>query len=105
MAVLLRHVNEEPLALNALRPSVDPRLSDWLAGLLVTDPADRVQSAATAWLAFEELTLDRLGSRWRREAPLDAVPAVPTPATMQLPAATERDDAARLLTFTFVRRV
>ena len=92
MAVLLRHVNEEPLALSALRPSVDPRLSDWLAGLLVTDPADRVQSAATAWLAFEELTLDRLGSRWRREAPLDAVPAVPTPATMQLPAATERDD-------------
>jgi hypothetical protein len=92
MAVLLRHVNEEPLALSTLRPSVDPRLSDWLAGLLATDPAERVQSAATAWLAFEELTLDRLGSRWRREAPLDAVPAAPTPATMRLPAATERDD-------------
>jgi hypothetical protein len=92
MAVLLRHVNEEPLALSTLRPSVDPRLSDWLAGLLATDPAERVQSAATAWLAFEELALDRLGSRWRREAPLDAVPAVPTPATMRLPAATGRDD-------------
>ena len=93
MAVLLRHVNEEPLALSALRPSADPRLSDWIAALLATDPADRAQSAATAWLAFEEIVLDRLGSRWRREAPLDARACGPRRRRRcSWPAATERDD-------------
>jgi tRNA A-37 threonylcarbamoyl transferase component Bud32 len=86
MAVLLRHVNEEPLELSELDPSVDPRLSDWIAGLLAREPADRTRSAAAAWLALEEIVLDRLGSRWRREGPLDAVAAepvtaIPTPAT------------------------
>jgi len=68
MAVLLRHVNEEPISLSAVRPSVDPRLSDWIAGLLARDPGDRTQ---TAWLGFEEIVLDRLGSRWRRAAALE----------------------------------
>jgi hypothetical protein len=97
MAVLLRHVNEEPLTLSTLRPSADPRLSDWIAGLLATDAAERVQSAGTAWLAFEEITLERLGSRWRRAAPLGAAavatpPTIRTPATAQLPFDTARDD-------------
>ena len=42
MAILLRHVNEPPLELATVDPSADPRLSDWIARLLVKDPEDRV---------------------------------------------------------------
>jgi protein kinase-like protein len=84
MAVLLRHVNDDPLTLSTLRPSVDPRLSDWIAELLATDAADRTQSAAAAWLAFEEIALERLGSRWRHDTPLNAAQGGATPATMRL---------------------
>jgi Protein kinase domain len=90
MAVLLRHVNEEPMVLSGVRPSADPRLSDWIGGLLATDPRDRTGSAATAWLAFEEIVLDRLGSRWRRDAVLGAAGQVPTPPTLPLAGATAR---------------
>jgi hypothetical protein len=83
MAVLLRHVNERPLQLIAVDPSADPRLSDWIGRLLATDAAERTPSAATAWLAFEEIVLDLLGSRWRHSAPLDAR----TPPPMRVAAA------------------
>ena len=78
MAVLLRHVNEKPLTLRAVRPSADPRLSDWIDALLATDVADRTQSAATASLAFEEIVLDEYGPRRR------------TPPTIRLSGVTER---------------
>jgi serine/threonine protein kinase len=94
MAILLRHVNERPLALTSLDASADPRLSEWIDRLLATDPEDRMRSAATAWLAFEEIVLDRLGSRWRRDAPLDPAPADRTPRTMQLPGTAQRDERA-----------
>jgi hypothetical protein len=84
MAVLLRHVNEQPLELVAVDPSADPRISDWIGGLVATDVADRTASAGAAWLAFEEIVIDRLGSRWRREAPLDAAPHAATPPTILL---------------------
>jgi hypothetical protein len=84
MAVLLRHVNEQALELIAVNPSADPRLSDWIDGLLATDPADRTPSAGDAWLAFEEVVIDRLGSRWRRAAPLDAAPDAATPPTVRV---------------------
>jgi serine/threonine protein kinase len=82
MAILLRHVNEAPLELTAVDPSADPRLSDWIARLLVKDPDRRLQSAAEAWHAFEEIVFDTLGPRWRRTAILPAAAAVPTPATV-----------------------
>ena len=81
MAILLRHVNEPPLELATVDPSADPRLSDWIARLLVKDPDRREQSADAAWHTFEEIVLDRLGPRWRRTA---ALPAVRTPATLAL---------------------
>jgi protein kinase-like protein len=83
MAVLLRHVNEEPLALSAVRPAADPRLADWIARLLATDPRDRTQSAHAAWLGFEEIVLEQLGSRWRHGAALGGA-SVPTPPTLPL---------------------
>jgi Protein kinase domain len=96
MAVLLRHVNERPLQLIAVDPSADPRLSDWIGRLLATDPADRTPSAATAWLAFEEIVLDRLGSRWRRSALLDATPDAGTPPTIRMADATAPRTAATI---------
>jgi hypothetical protein len=96
MAVLLRHVNERPLQLIAVDPSADPRLSDWIDRLLATNPADRTPSAATAWLAFEEIVLDRLGSRWRRSALLDATPDADTPPTVRMADATAPRTAATI---------
>ena len=87
MAILLRHVNEQPLELATVNPSADPRLSDWIARLLVKDPDRREQSADAAWHAFEEIVLDRLGPRWRRTA---ALPAVRTPATLPIADREER---------------
>ena len=84
MAILLRHVNEPPLELATVNPSADPRLSDWIAGLLVKEPEDRIQSAGSAWLAFEEIVLDRLGPRWRRTATLPVAAAARTPATLPM---------------------
>jgi len=92
MAVLLRHVNERPLTLSAVRPSADPRLSGWIDALLATDSRERTQSAATAWMAFEEIVLDHLGSRWRHSAALEATGAIRTPTTMRLAGVTDRDD-------------
>jgi serine/threonine protein kinase len=94
MAILLRHVNEQPLTLTSVDASADPRLSEWVDRLLATDSKDRTRSAATAWMAFEEIVLDRLGSRWRRDAPLDGAPASRTPPTVTLPDATQPDERA-----------
>jgi serine/threonine protein kinase len=90
MAILLRHVNDPPLELAAVDPSADPRLSDWIARLLVKDPEDREQDTAAAWHAFEEIVLDRLGPRWRRTRPLPVTAAVRTPATLPMAGGAER---------------
>jgi predicted Ser/Thr protein kinase len=90
MAILLRHVNEAPPELAEVNPSVDPRLSDWVAQLLVKDRERRAQSAASVWLAFEEIVLDRLGPRWRRTATLPVAAAAATPATVPLAREDER---------------
>jgi Protein kinase domain len=85
MAILLRHVNEPPLALSSLDPSIDPRVSEWVDRLLRKDPDGRRHSANSAWLAFEEVVLDRLGPRWRHEASLLAPrAALSTPATVPM---------------------
>src|SRR4051812_12021849 len=68
MAILLRHVNEPIARVDAVDPSVDHRIADWIERLLVKDPAQRTRSAAAAWDDFEEILLSLLGPRWRREA-------------------------------------
>ena len=70
MAILLRHVNEPIAAVKSLRPEVDPRISDWIEALLVKEPGSRTQNANDAWDDFEEILLNLLGPRWRREARL-----------------------------------
>ena len=95
MSMLLRQVNDPPLELKALDPSVDPRLSDWVARLLEKEPEDRPQSAGPAWMALEGLVLDRLGPRWRHNARLLGPGATQsTPTTLPM-AQDERRDEVR----------
>jgi tRNA A-37 threonylcarbamoyl transferase component Bud32 len=68
MAMLARHVHEEPRPPRDVDPSIAPELSDWVCRLLVKDPKARTQSAAEAWDALEEIVLAALGPRWRRDA-------------------------------------
>jgi len=70
VAVLLRHVNEPIPPVLDSRPELHPALSDWVARLLVKEPAARTQSAAQAWEELEEIVLELLGPRWRRDARL-----------------------------------
>jgi hypothetical protein len=95
-AILLRRVNVPPLRLQAVDPSADPHVSDWIDGLLSVEPEQRPQSAAAAWAEFEEIVLDRLGSRWRHAAavgPLATAPVMAaTPATLAVADGTPLDD-------------
>jgi predicted Ser/Thr protein kinase len=87
MAILWKHVHEPvppPLSLN---PRLDPRVAAWLERLLAKQPGERPQSAAEAWDELEEVAVEALGERWRREAALPAgagdeavVPAMPVAA-------------------------
>jgi serine/threonine protein kinase len=70
MAILLRHVNDPIPPVLDIRPDLDPALSEWVGRLLVKDPAERTRSATEAWEELEEIVLDLLGPRWRREARL-----------------------------------
>jgi hypothetical protein len=74
IAIAMRHVNEDIPPVSSLRPDVDPGISEWIDRLLVKDPRGRVQSAVLAWDDLEEVLLDLLGPRWRRDAPLPVRP-------------------------------
>ncbi len=89
MAILLRHVNEQIPSVKTVDPKIDQDISDWIDRLLVKDPKQRTQSANDAWDEFEEIIINLLGPRWRREARLREgsaqfdTPAPLTPAPFQ----------------------
>ena len=70
IAMLLCHVNRPVPAPADVDERIDRELSDWVARLLVKDPAERTPSATVAWEELEEIVLGRLGPMWRREARL-----------------------------------
>jgi tRNA A-37 threonylcarbamoyl transferase component Bud32 len=72
LAIVWQHVHEPVPDPRTLRPELDPRLCGWLGQLLEKDPSARPASAAVALEALEEIVLDLLGGRWRRQAPLVA---------------------------------
>lgn len=76
-AVLLRHICEAHVPAVDASPGVPPAISSWIDRLLRKEPGDRPQSAAEAWEGLEEILLDLMGPRWRRDAPL---PEPPGPA-------------------------
>ncbi|HEX6026991.1 MAG TPA: serine/threonine-protein kinase, partial [Solirubrobacter sp.] len=72
VAMLMRHVTHPVPPATSLVPDLDPRLSDWVARLTMKDPQQRTRSAAEAWESLEEIVIDLLGPRWRRDARLAA---------------------------------
>jgi hypothetical protein len=76
VAMLMRHINEPvPSVLHSI-PGLDPALAAWIARLVERDPAVRPATARDAWDELEEIVLNLLGARWRRESRLsDREPA------------------------------
>ena len=70
MAVLMRQVNDPIPPVLEGRPEIHPSLSEWVARLLVKEPSERTPSAVQAWEELEEILLELLGPRWRRDARL-----------------------------------
>ena len=70
VAVLYRHVHEPVPSVRSVAPDVDEGVADWLEKVLAKRPEDRFQSADEAWVALEDVVLELLGPRWRREARL-----------------------------------
>src|SRR4051812_19252222 len=77
VALLMRHVSDEPPSPLSVKADLDPALSAWILRLLVKDPAERTQTAEQAWEELEDLTISLLGARWRREARLPHVEEPP----------------------------
>jgi serine/threonine protein kinase len=70
VAVLYRHVHETVPSVRSVAPDVDEDVARWLEKMLAKAPEDRFQSADEAWVALEDIVLELLGPRWRREARL-----------------------------------
>jgi Protein kinase domain len=70
VAVLYRHVHEPIPSVRTVAPQVDEGIAVWLGRMLAKAPEERFQSADEAWEELEDVILDLLGPRWRREARL-----------------------------------
>jgi hypothetical protein len=70
VAVLYRHVHEPIPSVRTVVPEIDQGIAAWLERMLAKRPEDRYQSADDAWLELEDIVLELLGPRWRREARL-----------------------------------
>jgi hypothetical protein len=73
VAVLYRHVHEPIPSARSVAPGVDPRIDAWLERMLAKDPADRFPGAEAAWEELEDVVLELLGPRWRRDARLPVI--------------------------------
>jgi serine/threonine protein kinase len=85
MAVLMRQVNDTIPPVRSLRPEIDPRVSDWIDGLLAKDPAERTASAEVARDDLDEVLLDLLGPRWHRDSRLPVVAEAAAAAELASP--------------------
>ena len=68
--VLYRKVHEDMPRVSSVDPEIDSRLDEWVATMLAREPEDRYATAEQAWFALEDVILDLLGPRWRRDAVL-----------------------------------
>jgi serine/threonine protein kinase len=87
VAVLYRHVHEPVPSVRTVAPEVDEGIAEWLERMLAKRPEDRFQSADEAWVALEDIVLELLGPRWRREARLVLDDAPPLSQRTLTPAA------------------
>jgi hypothetical protein len=98
VAVLYRHVHEPVPPINDVVPDIDPRLAQWLDRMLAKHSGERFENADRAWEALEDVVLELLGPRWRREARLAVYGRPAAGAAPLTPAAFETGpvaDAAR----------
>jgi serine/threonine protein kinase len=93
LVILTRQLNEEIPSVVQLRPDVDPQLSAWIDRLLVKRSADRERSPVAVWDELEEIVIQKLGPRWRREARLPSPSEVARPAPPLTPAPFESQRA------------
>jgi len=77
VAVLYRQVHEPVPPVREIDPDIDERLALWLDRMLAKRPDDRFPSADAAWEELEDIVIELLGPRWRREARLGADPPAP----------------------------
>ena len=77
MALLMRHVNDDPPPLASVRPDLPPGVVAWVHAMLAKEPAARPAGAAHAWDRLEGVVSDALGPRWRRAALLTESAAEP----------------------------
>ncbi|HWE12536.1 MAG TPA: serine/threonine-protein kinase [Solirubrobacteraceae bacterium] len=77
VAVLYRQVHEPVPPVREIDPEIDERLASWLDKTLAKRPGDRFPTADSAWEALEDIVIELLGPRWRREARLGADPPEP----------------------------
>ncbi len=89
VAVLYRHVHEPVPSVRTVAPDVDEGIGEWLERMLAKRPEDRYQSADEAWVALEDVVLELLGPRWRREARLVLDDEPPLPQRTLTPASFE----------------
>ena len=87
VAVLYRHVHEPVPSVRTVAPEVDEGIAEWLEKMLAKRPENRFQSADEAWVALEDVVLELLGPRWRREARLVLEETPPLPQRTLTPAA------------------
>jgi hypothetical protein len=73
VAVLYKHVHEPIPPVRTVAPEVDPRIEAWLERMVAKDPGDRFATAEAAWEELEDVVLELLGPRWRRDARLPVV--------------------------------
>ena len=97
MAIMLQHLNEAPPPLREARSELDPALCAWVERMLAKAPADRPESAGSAWDELEEAVIAVAGPRWHRSSRLtgsgaaartDRSDGSPTAATQAQPAPT-----------------
>ena len=81
MALLMRHLSDDPPPLASVRPDLPPGVVAWVHGMLAKEPAMRPVDAAAAWDRLEGVVSDALGPRWRRDAALTEPSVDPAAAT------------------------
>jgi Protein kinase domain len=87
-AVLHAHIYDPPPPIGSLNAEIDPRLAEWVEGLLAKEPEDRPAGALEAWHSLEDILVTTVGPLWRRGARLPAgPPETAVDAVMAVPAA------------------
>ena len=88
-AVLHAHIYDPPPPIRSRNPDIDPKLAEWVEGLLAKEQADRPAGALEAWHSLEDILVTMVGPLWRRGARLPADGMPTPPPEVAAPASTD----------------